>query len=71
VGLGALGSALFATLFPVAIIGGSWALARGIFKQAVRGRRKALTELMDELTERVKEEADRASRNQLEAGEGG
>ncbi len=53
VGIGAMGSAIFATLFPVAVIGGSFWAARMAFAGTAHGRRRALTTLLDRLTELV------------------
>lgn len=52
-GLEALGSAFFAFAFPVAMIGGCYALARTIMKRTVRKRREALGSLVDEIAARV------------------
>ncbi len=51
VGIGALGSAAFAIAFPVAVISGSYALARTIFGSTARRRQRALRDLLDRLTE--------------------
>jgi len=55
VGLGALGSAAFAVLFPIGVIGGAWALARGIFRNSVHGRMRTLTKLMNEMVATVED----------------
>lgn len=55
VGLGALGSPLFAALFPVLAVGGTWALARGIFKNTVHNRMRTLTRLMNEMVATVED----------------
>jgi len=66
VGIGALGSALFATIFPLAAIGGSYALARIIYRGIVRGRYEALAHLMDEMVG-VAEEAIREETLRLDS----
>ncbi len=55
VGLGALGSALFAAVFPLTVIGGAYALARAIFRNTVYGRMRTLTRLMNELVATVED----------------
>ncbi|MCJ7627270.1 MAG: hypothetical protein MUO50_02665, partial [Longimicrobiales bacterium] len=55
VGLGALGSPLFAILFPIGVMGGAWALARGIFRNSVYGRMRILTKLMNEMVATVED----------------
>ena len=55
VGLGALGSAAFTVLFPLAAMGGAWALARGIFRTSVHGRMRILTKLMNEMVATVED----------------
>ena len=58
VGLGALGSILFASLFPPAVIGGSYLLARSVFRRTVQGRRRDLARLMEELVAAVEYEVE-------------
>lgn len=53
VGLGALGSTLFAVAWPVGFVGLSYISARQIFRTVARGRRRALSELLERLTELV------------------
>ena len=54
VGVGAaLGSVALAVAFPVAVIGGSYILARQIFVRQVEKKRRAAEELMGHLVERV------------------
>lgn len=67
VGIGALGSALFATLFPLALIGGSYAVARAAFRGTVRGRMRNLTRLMEEMVGIVEESLEEEPRR-LEEG---
>lgn len=55
VGLGALGSVTFALLFPLGIMTGAYALARGIYRHTVHGRMRKLTKLMDELVATVED----------------
>jgi hypothetical protein len=55
VGLGALGSVLFASVFPPAILGGSYLAARAIYGSHVRDRHVALTRLMDDLVATVED----------------
>jgi hypothetical protein len=55
VGLGALGSALFATLFPVAAMGGAFAIARTAFRVTVRSRIRTLNRLADDLAAGVED----------------
>ncbi len=55
VGLGALGSAAFAILFPIGVMGGAWALARAIFRSNVHGRMRTLTKLMNEMVATVED----------------
>ncbi len=55
VGLGALGSPAFAILFPIGVMGGAWALARGIFRNSVHGRMRILTKLMNEMVATVED----------------
>jgi hypothetical protein len=62
VGLGALGSVLFATLFPIGAIGGSYLLARTVFTATVTNRRRILSELL----ERVAAEVETVAADQLE-----
>ncbi len=54
-GLGAMGSVLFATVFPVAVIGGFYGLARTIYSRVVKGRQDKLDRLMEELVRAVEE----------------
>ncbi len=49
VGIGALASAFFATVFPVAVIGGAYVLARTIYSGTVARRARVLSRVMDEL----------------------
>jgi hypothetical protein len=58
VGVGALGSVAFALAFPLSVIGGSYWLARRIFQHLARGRRRALTELMERVVARVTDEVE-------------
>lgn len=58
VGLGALGSAAFAAIFPLASLGGAYALARAIYATAVKGRMRTLTRLMDEMVRIVEDGAE-------------
>lgn len=55
VGLGALGSTAFAVLFPAAAVGGSYLLARSIFRSFVRKRARILERLLDDLTAQVED----------------
>jgi len=55
VGLGALGSAAFAALFPIGIMGAAYALSRGIYRHTVHGRIRTLTKLMKELVAMVED----------------
>ena len=55
VGLEVLGSALFATAFPLGIIALSYVASREIYKIFVRRRREALAELLAQITEAVAE----------------
>jgi hypothetical protein len=68
VGLGALGSVLFASLFPPAVIGGSYLLARSLFRRTVQRRMRDLKGLMDDLVATVEDGMEEQSRR-LEAGE--
>jgi hypothetical protein len=68
VGLGALGSVVFAALFPPAVIGGSYLLARSIFRRTVQGRMRDLARLVDELVVAV-EDGLEEERPRLGAGE--
>jgi hypothetical protein len=54
IGLEALGSALFATAFPLGIIGLSYLGARQIYRQVIKRRRAKLAELLDSVTEAVR-----------------
>ncbi|UCC83105.1 MAG: hypothetical protein JSW46_19490 [Gemmatimonadota bacterium] len=53
VGIGALQSALFAVVWPVGVISGSFLLARTFYRSAVRRRQRVLRDLLDRLTETV------------------
>lgn len=66
VGIGALGSALFAVGWPLGIVGLSYMTAREIFRGMVRNRRRALSDLLERLTEVVLDE----TRRRLESPEG-
>lgn len=55
VGLGALGSALFTAVFPFVALGGTWALARGIYKHWAHKRMRKITKLMNELVAAVED----------------
>ena len=55
VGLGALGSTLFAAVFPLAVITGSFFLSRGIFSSFVRKRHRVLERMMGEMTTIIQE----------------
>jgi len=68
VGLGALGSVLFASLFPPAVIGGSYLLARSLFRRTVQRRMRDLKGLMDDLVATVEDGMEEHS-HRLEAGE--
>ncbi len=57
VGIGALGSALFAIAVPIASLSGAILLSRTIFRSAVRRRQRVLRELLDQLTEDVESAA--------------
>lgn len=59
VGIGALGSALFAVAWPVGVVGLSYMTAREIFRVMVRNRRRALSDLLERLTEVVLDETRR------------
>lgn len=61
VGLEVLGSALFATAFPLGIIGLSYIASRAIYRVFVRRRREALAELLAQITEAVAETTAEAS----------
>jgi len=50
---GLLGSVALAVAFPVAVLGGSYVLARKIFVTQVQRRQKAAETLMDHLAERI------------------
>jgi hypothetical protein len=62
VGLGALGSVLFASIFPPAVIGGSYLLARSIFRRTVHRRMRELRGLMDELVAAVEDGMEEPAR---------
>lgn len=62
VGLGALGSVLFASLFPPAVVGGSYLLARFIFRRTVHGRMRDLAGLMEELVATVEDGLEEETR---------
>lgn len=66
VGVGALGSVVFAAGFPVALLVGSYLVARGLFRSRYAERREALSRLM----ERMVAEVER-SRRQGGSEEGG
>lgn len=53
VGLEVLGSALFATVFPLAVIGMAYIGAREIYRAVVRRRRRVIGELLDRLVAEV------------------
>jgi hypothetical protein len=55
VGLGALGSPAFAAIVPIAFVGGSYLLARGIFRAVSRARRRQVRRI----AARVREFFDR------------
>ena len=55
VGLGALGSVLFATVFPIAAFGSFYGLSRLIYKRAVSGRYNKLIRLMEEMVAAVED----------------
>lgn len=57
-----LGSAAAAVAFPVGILGLTWLGARGIFRQVVKRRRKALAGLMDAVVLEVREAVERRGR---------
>ena len=61
--LGVLGPALFATLFAIGAIGGSYLLARSIYRSTVRSRQRRSTTLL----ERVASEVEGVAARQLEA----
>ena len=54
IGLGELGSIAFAVLWPTAVIGGAYWIARTIFGTISRRRRRMLRELLDRITEHVR-----------------
>ncbi len=58
VGVGALGSVLFATAFPIGMVGISYILARSIFGPVSRRRQKVLTQLAERLATYVRETPD-------------
>lgn len=58
VGVGALQSALFATAFPIGMLGVSYILARNIFARISRRRQKALLELADRIESYVRGEPE-------------
>lgn len=68
VGLGALGSVAFAVLFPVAVIGGSYAAARTLFTSMARNRHRRLRDLLERLTEHVEAVSNERSRTELPGG---
>lgn len=53
VGIGALGSVLFAVAWPVGVAGLSYMGAREIFRTVARGRHRTLAEFLERLTEMV------------------
>jgi len=55
VGLGALGSVAFAIGFPILAYCGTFALARTLYQNSVRGRMRTLTKLMDEMEAAVED----------------
>jgi hypothetical protein len=65
VGLGALGSFAFATVFPVATLGGAYLLARTIYSAAVNSRTRTLSRLMDEMV-RIAEDGVKEEEKRLE-----
>ena len=65
VGLGALGSLAFATVFPVATLGGAYLLARTIYSAAVNSRTRTLSRLMDEMV-RIVEDGVKEEEKRLE-----
>ena len=50
-----MGSALFASVFPPAVLGGCYLVARAIYKSAVRERKVALLRLVDDLAATVED----------------
>ena len=53
-GLNVLGSALFATLFPVGVVGLTYVAARAIYRAIVKRRRRAMGELFEQVLNEVK-----------------
>ncbi len=56
VGLGALGSPLFATIFPPVVLVGSYLLARTIFRAVSQSRERRLRELLELISDYVSED---------------
>jgi hypothetical protein len=53
VGLEVLGSALFATLFPMGVVGLSYIGARQIYRAVTKGRRRAMERLFEHVLAEV------------------
>jgi hypothetical protein len=60
VGLGALGSVAFAIGFPILAYCGTFALARTLYQNSVRGRMRTLTKLMNEMVATVEDGLEEA-----------
>ena len=56
---GILGSVALAMVFPVVVMGGSYALARTLWKAEVRKRRLRMQDLLDRLADRIEDEVGR------------
>ncbi|MGI9625526.1 MAG: hypothetical protein ACR2QM_01710 [Longimicrobiales bacterium] len=57
IGIEVLGSAAFAVGFPIAVIGGSYLIARTILRKTGRERKRTLTGLVDHIADQVEAEA--------------
>ncbi len=58
VGIGALASPLFASVFPPVMLVGSFLLARGIFRAVTRRRERTLRKLLELISDYVEETDD-------------
>ncbi len=61
VGVDVLGSALFATVFPIAVAGGFYLIARQIMKTNARNRREVLERLVDRISEHMYSKSEQAA----------
>ncbi|MFP4364921.1 MAG: hypothetical protein ACLFR1_13745 [Spirochaetia bacterium] len=56
VGIGALGSVIFASLFPPAVIGGSYLLSRFVFRAVSKGMEKRARKIADRISEIIRKQ---------------